>query len=179
MELLAVDDRLRVAKQVVRLPDGREVSDYIRVETAPFVVILAITEKGEIVCERQYKHGVGRTILTLAGGGIDTGERPQDAAKRELIEETGYVSDEWQLLAKTVTHGNAGGSTFYSFLARNCRKVTEPNSGDLETVQIEIHPLQKVIASFSAGESPQAGDATTLLHGLLALGLGPRPYPAD
>jgi ADP-ribose pyrophosphatase len=169
VELLR-DGRIRVSKQTVRLPDGREISDYLRVETKPTTIVLALTDRGEVLCERQYKHGVGRTILTLVGGGIEDNESPEDAAKRELLEETGYASDQWQFLAETVTHANAGGTTFFSFLARNCRKIAEPNSGDLELMKIELARLEDVLASFTGGNSPLAGDATTLLHGMLSLG---------
>jgi ADP-ribose pyrophosphatase len=173
VELLVIDGRIRVSNQLVQLPDGRQIENFLRLESTPTAVVLALTEQGDILCERQYKHGVGRKVLTLVGGRIEPGERSQDAAKRELLEETGYESDEWQFLGESVTHANAGGTTFYSFLARNCRKVTEPNSGDLEAMKIEIRSFRDVFASFANGESPLAGDATTLLNGAIALGFLP------
>jgi ADP-ribose diphosphatase len=174
-ELLAIEGRIRVSNQTVQLPDGRKIKNFLRLESTPTAVVLALTEQGDVLCERQYKHGVGRVVLTLVGGRIERGERAEDAAKRELLEETGYESHEWKFLSESVTHANAGGTTFYSFLARNCRKVTEPNSGDLETMRIERLSLHEVMASFANGSSPLAGDATTLLHGLLALGFSSSP----
>jgi ADP-ribose pyrophosphatase len=169
---LSFGNRVLVSKQNIRLPSGTEINDYLRIRTPPFVTILALTEQGEVICERQYKHGVGRTILTLVSGGIDDNEEPEKAARRELLEETGYISDNWRLLAETVTHANAGGSRFYSFIVKNCRKVAEPNSGDLETIQVELLSFEKVLLSVVSGDSPLAADATTLLHGLLALKAG-------
>jgi ADP-ribose pyrophosphatase len=169
-ELLFVEGRIRVSSQTILLPDGRRIENFLRLESTPTAVVLALTEQGQVLCERQYKHGVGRTVLTLVGGRIERGEHSEDAAKRELLEETGYESDDWKFLAETVTHANAGGTTFYSFLARNCRKVAEPNSGDVENMHIEMHSIDEVITSFANGDSPLSGDATTLLHGLLALG---------
>lgn len=169
VELLVIEGRIRVSSQTVQLPDGRQIENYLRLLSTPTAVVMALTEEGNVLCERQYKHGVGRTVLTLVGGRIEPGERPEEAAKRELLEETGYESDQWKFLGESVTHANAGGTTFFSFIARNCRKVMEPRSGDLETMQIEHLSLQEVCASFANGQSPLAGDATTLLHGLIAL----------
>ena len=56
--------RIAVFQQHVRLPDGREVADFLRVDTQPFACILARTADGKVICERQYKHGAGRVILS-------------------------------------------------------------------------------------------------------------------
>jgi ADP-ribose pyrophosphatase len=170
-ELLRRGARLVVSEQTVRLPDGREVPGYLRLSTPSFVCILARLEDGRIICERQYKHGAGRVILTLPAGAMDEGEAPLHAAQRELLEETGYESADWTALGTSVTHANAGGSTCYMFLARGCRKVAEPNSGDLETMTIELVPPAALLQAMRAGEMPLSSDPGTVLHGLIAEGL--------
>lgn len=169
-ELLRVDKRLAVFAEHIRLPDGREVEDYIHIWTPDFSSIVAQVPDGRLICERQYKHGPRRMILSLPAGALEDGESPLDGAKRELLEETGYVSDDWQFLSRRDMQANAGGGTTNAFLARNCRKVAEPDSGDLEEMTIELKTLEEVLQAFLDDEMPLVSDAAALLPGLLALG---------
>ena len=169
-ELLSVDERLQVFLEHVRLPDGREITDYLKFSTPPFVCMVAQTSDGRLICERQYKHGPGRVVLTLPAGAIEPEEEPLAAARRELLEETGYVSEEWQLIATRIMHANAGGTISYSFLARDCRKVAEPDSGDLEDMTIELLEPQAVLDALCDDQMPLVSDAAALLQGLLTLG---------
>jgi ADP-ribose pyrophosphatase len=169
-ELLRVGKRFIAFAEHVRLPDGREVEDYLQFRTPDFVVMVAVTEDGRIICERQYKHGPRRCILSLPAGAIEEGEDPLAAAQRELLEETGYASDEWQFLSSRVLQANAGCCWTKAFLARNCRKVTEPNSGDLEDMTIELKSPQEILNAVSADEMPLVSDVAALLPGLMALG---------
>ena len=72
--------------------------------------------------------------MTLApvGGYIDEGEQPLAAAKRELLEETGYKSRQWEHLGEFVVDGNRGNGIAHFFLARGAYPVTEPDADDLE-----------------------------------------------
>ena len=170
-ELLRVENRLRVVAQHVRLPDGREISDYLRFTGTPYVTIVAQIPDGRLICERQYKHGPGRVILTLPAGAIEPSEEAFEAARRELLEETGYASGAWQKLAIHHTHANAGGSISHAYLARECRKIAEPNSGDLEDMTIELRTLAEVLSALSSGDMPMASDGAALIQALTLLGL--------
>jgi ADP-ribose pyrophosphatase len=169
-ELLRVGERLRVILDHVRLPDGREIEDYLQFSVASDAVIVAQTPDGHFVCERQYKHGPRKVILTLPAGIIELGEEPMAAAQRELQEETGYASDDWQFLGCWVRHGNAGGGTTNAFLARGCRKVAEPDSGDLEEMTIELKTPDDLLKALLGDEIPLVADTAALLRALLALG---------
>jgi ADP-ribose pyrophosphatase len=170
-ELLAVGNRIRVSRERVRLPDGREVDDFLQFTTPAYATILAALPGGLLICERQYKHGPRRETLTLPAGALEKGEAPLSGAQRELLEETGYVSDDWIGLGARVTHANAGGGVSHGFLARNCRMVAEPNSGDLEEMSIELMTPAQLLAAYVTGEMALAADAATLFPGLIALGL--------
>ena len=88
---------LHVRRDVVRLPDGGEaVREYIRHPGA--VVIAAELGGGRIVLERQFRYPHGREFIEMPAGKIDHGEPTLDTAKRELLEETGYVASEWRRL---------------------------------------------------------------------------------
>ena len=92
-EVFAAEPWIRLSVQKVRLPDGRVIDDYHQVDFPDYAVVFAQTRSGEVVVERLYKHGVGRECLALPSGLLEPGEEPIDAARRELLEETGYAGD--------------------------------------------------------------------------------------
>ncbi len=85
---------LKVVRDTVRLPDGgRATREYIRHPGA--VCIVGLTDDGQVVLERQWRHPVGRVMIELPAGKLDAGEAPLACARRELLEETGYTAREW------------------------------------------------------------------------------------
>lgn len=93
-ELMYAGDFIQVRKDRVRLPDGTESSrEYINHPGA--VAVLAILDNGNLVMERQYRYPPQREFIELPAGKIDHGEDILVCAKRELLEETGYVAKEW------------------------------------------------------------------------------------
>lgn len=85
---------LKVVRDTVRLPDGGSATrEYIRHPGA--VCIVGLTDDGQVVLERQWRHPVGRVMIELPAGKLDAGEAPLACARRELLEETGYTAREW------------------------------------------------------------------------------------
>ena len=83
---------VNVYREKVQLPNGTVVEDYYRVKLSPSVLIVPITPDGDLVMVRGYRHGIGKITLSAPAGMIDAGETPLHAAKRELLEETGYAT---------------------------------------------------------------------------------------
>jgi ADP-ribose pyrophosphatase len=80
--------RLRV--DAVRMPGGRETTREI-VERDDCVAVVALDADGKLLLVRQFRKAVGKELLEIPAGGIDPGESPEEAVKREMREETGYL----------------------------------------------------------------------------------------
>lgn len=160
-EVLSSEERLTIAPwltvrtEKLRLPDGREVEGFVKLEQPSFVCIYPETADGKVICLRQYRHGPRRECVVFPGGHIDRpDESPVACAQRELKEETGYVASAWIYLGAFATNANAGGATAHMFRATGCRKVGEPDSGDLEDTRVELLTLPEIIACAGRGEMP-------------------------
>lgn len=175
-ELLDRRPWLRVWSEDVRLPGhppervGRVIEDFSTLEMPDYAVIVAMTEAGMVVAERNYKHGPRRAGLHLPAGYLEPGEEPLAAAQRELLEETGYAADEWTPLGRFAVDGNRGGGWGHFFLARGARAVARPDAGDLEEIAIELVPLAALAAATRSGEVNVLSIAAAI--GLAAAALG-------
>lgn len=88
---------LKVHRDRVRLPDGAESArEYIRHPGA--VAIVALLEDGRVLLERQFRYPLARVFVEIPAGKLEPGEDHLDTAKRELLEETGYVAADWRRL---------------------------------------------------------------------------------
>ena len=143
---------LRLWAEDVRLPDGRVVEDFSTIEMPSYAVVVALTDDGRVVVERNYKHGPRRVCLNLPAGYLEPGEDPPAAARRELLEETGYAADEWIHLGGFVNDGNRGCGEGFYYLARGARRVAEPATDDLEELAIELLGLDELARAARAGD---------------------------
>src|SRR3990167_3484347 len=82
----------KMLKRTFELPDGRVVDFDVKDEGRP-VCVLALTTENKVVLAKQFRPGPEKVLLELPGGGIEDGEEPEDAIRRELLEETGYAGD--------------------------------------------------------------------------------------
>lgn len=108
---------LHVRHDTVRLPDGNtSVREYITHPGA--VAVLALTDSGNLIMERQYRYGPRREFFEIPAGKIDHGEATLITGQRELLEETGYVASEWRHLTTTYPCIGYGDEKIEYFLAR-------------------------------------------------------------
>lgn len=134
---------LHVKRDRVRLPDGKEADrEYIVHPGA--VVIIALTEGGELVMERQFRYPLGREFLELPAGKIDPGEDIRDTARRELAEETGYSAERWRHVS--TIHPSIGYSTerIEIFLAEGLT-AAQSKLDDEEFLEVFTLPWQTAI----------------------------------
>ena len=143
---------LRVENHKIELPDGRIIEDWPWIVTPDFVNILAVTAEGKYLIFRQTKYSVDGSSLAPAGGYIEPGEDPLAAAKRELLEETGYASENWTALGSFPIDGNRGAGVAYYFLATDAREVAEIDADDLETQELLLFEKDELREALKAGE---------------------------
>jgi ADP-ribose pyrophosphatase len=151
-EVYSAPPWITIHRQRLLLPNGRIVEDYHQIALRDYVIIVAQTTDGKYIAERQYKHGIGKVSLLLPGGVIEAGEEPLLAARRELLEETGYEADNWRALGVYVSDANYGCGNAHFFVASNARKVADPDSGDLEDMQIVLMDATGLIEAVRTGE---------------------------
>lgn len=168
-DLYIAEPWLKLSMEQVKLPDGRVVEDYYRIQLQDYAVIFAQLPDDRVILINQYKHGVGKASLTLPGGGLAPGESPLVAAQRELLEETGYEAEHWRSLPRFITSANYRCSEGHIFVAQNARKVAEPNSGDLEEMEIVLLPPQDLIQAVQQGQ-------VVVLGALAAIALALNPH---
>ncbi|MCC7047538.1 MAG: NUDIX hydrolase [Alphaproteobacteria bacterium] len=168
-DLFSAPPWISVQSQSVRLPDGKRVDDFYRVTFPDYALVFAERQDGRVLVLRQYKHGVGAVSLTFPAGTFnDPSEDPLACARRELMEETGYEAAAWRSLGRYVSHANAFGNAAHFFHAMGCRKVAEPNSGDLEEMELLLMTRAELFAAAREG-------AFKLVSQLAILGLVTHP----
>ena len=149
LETTYLHPNIRVDK--CELSNGQIIAPHL-LEYVDEVIVFALTRKQEVVLIEQYRHGVQKTILELPGGSVDAGESPLEAAKRELLEETGYASDTFI----EVGHGSPNPAIYtnmiYSFLALDVAPSGKQSDFDSEAVEVSVIPLDDVIAMAKKGE---------------------------
>lgn len=138
------------------------------------VVILAVDEANnpsdpDIVFGRQYRHAAGQILIELPAGRVDAGEATLAAAKREMIEETGYRAKRWTLLTKYYASPGFLGEWMQIYLARDIREGVATPEAD-ENIEVLRMPLSKALTLIAANK---IHDGKTLI-GLLLYDAGRR-----
>jgi ADP-ribose pyrophosphatase len=144
-----------VHSDMVREPNGLVLQrDVIRHNGS--VVILALDESKnpkdpDVILERQYRHAVGRFLLELPAGRVEPNEAPLAAAKREMIEETGFRAKRWSLLTKYFASPGFLGEWMQIYLARDIREgVAQPEAD--EQIEILRVPFSQAMALVRANK---------------------------
>ncbi len=153
----------RLMKRVFRLPDGPELTFHIKDEGLA-VCIFPLTHDGKIILAEQFRVGPERALLELPGGGVEPGEDLQQAASRELLEETGYAG-ELQYVGRHFRCAYSNGETCI-FLATNCKRLGEQELDPAERVHVVELPLDDFMQQLRRGELTDAAGAWMALDHL-------------
>ncbi|MCL5946919.1 MAG: NUDIX hydrolase [Chloroflexi bacterium] len=155
---------LRIYQDALLLPNGQRIHDYYQVESRDFVVICALTAASELLALKGYKYALHQEDLQLPAGYLEDGEDPLAAAQRELLEETGYLSQNWLKFGSAIVDGNRGNGAGHFFLATGAHLHQQPSSGDLEEHQILLLPQAAIPALITQGQFQQQGTLACLAY---------------
>lgn len=160
---------LTLRQDRVRLSSGAVIDDYFVLEYPPWVNVVAVTPDDRVVLVRQYRHGLGRVDFKLAAGVVDAGDSsPEAAARRELLEETGYRGGDWRPLMVASANPSTHSNLTYSFLALGVERVALPSPEVTEDIEVLMIPVDEVERMVEEGQVVQALHLAPLLKYLLA-----------
>ncbi len=138
--------------------------DFFIIEPTNWVNVIALTENKEIVLVQQYRYGTESLTIEIPGGMIDDGEAPQLAAQRELLEETGYEANSWQLIGCTDPNPAIQNNKCYTFLAQNAFFSKEPHLDSTEEIEIITTPFSKMPELVKQGKITNSLVITAFYH---------------
>ena len=163
-EHIVKDEWIDFRDTTFRLPDGHELGPFYTYSRRDYVVIAATDPDGRYICVRQFRQGIREVTTEFPAGGIEISDGPEydtervdsdgshigkrgsrpsveealKAARRELMEETGYESDEWNFVMRIPSNATISDNYAYIFTAGNCRKVAPQNLDDAEFLNVLV-----------------------------------------
>ena len=166
-EQIVKDRWMDMKAATYRLPDGREVGPFYHYSRKDFVVIVAVDENGDFVCVRQFRQGIREVTTEFPAGGIEqsdgleygnkaAAENALDCARRELMEETGFVSDQWTHLITIPANATISDNYAYVFLAENCRKAGSQHLDETECLNMELRTAEEIEEMIRTGNFQQS-----------------------
>ncbi len=160
---------LRIDK--LEMPNGNIKEEYYVLEYPTWVNMVGITEDQEILFVRQYRHGANEIMVELPAGVVEPGEDPELAARRELLEETGYAFDNIEYICELFANPATSGNLTYTYLLQGGKKVQEQEldaSEDIEVVLMSIDEAKQFLFDNKIG---QALHSSALFYTFNKLGL--------
>ena len=154
----------------LRLPDGAVKDPYYVLERPDAAIIFPVTPEGDVVLVRQYRPAIERVELGLPAGLVERGEEPEKAARRELLEETGYAGGGWEPLGALASSPSLKDNWAYLFLARGVEPSAEPTPDEYERVEVVHVPVGELRSMVSAGEVVSSSGVAAVLLALERLG---------
>lgn len=144
---------------------GKIVDPYFVVELPTGAGAMALTENNEVILIKQYRYPVNQMMIEIPGGFIDANEIPEDAIRRELLEETGYTFSEVHLLGTTALNPGVLNNFTYMFLALGGKKTAEQKLDPNEEIEIMLKPLDEVKSMLNRHEIKQSMHGLCLFYG--------------
>jgi ADP-ribose pyrophosphatase len=146
----------------VILPNGATI-EYGVLESDGFAAVVPLTQEGGVVLVRQWRQPLQSFTLELPSGAVDAGEKPEEAAERELIEETGFRAAGLVRLASVHTSTGRTTEVCHLFRCRALREAGGPRPEPTEFIQVVEMPFEEAIAEVEAGAITDAATVLGLL----------------
>ena len=153
-----------------QFPDGRLIDPYYVVELPNWANAVVVTSNNEIVLVKQYRYPVDAVTLELPGGVINDGEDPMLAALRETQEETGYTSNQIQLICKTAPNPAINDNTAYFYLIENAVPTAHTNPDFFEDIEVVLYSKNDFIQLLQQNKIMHGVQLGPIYEALIQLG---------
>ena len=153
-----VDKDYRVFKvrvEQARSPRTKSVNKFYTLESASWVNVIPITPARDVVMIRQYRHGTHKVTIEIPGGLVEE-EDPQEAAIRELAEETGYEGGAVSLLGSVSPNPALFNNLCYTYLVEGAQKTRTLSLDASEDIEVELVPLPRIPTLIAEGRIDHA-----------------------
>lgn len=147
-KIILKDEWINIEASKCKLSNGTVIAPFYVNHVPDFVVVLPVTEEGNVILVRQYRHGIEKILLELPAGCIEMGEEPEKAAHRELFEETGCIGGIWKFLFKLSPDASKSSNYAWCFLAEGVKKTQSQHldkTEEIEVVEMSISELEKIL----------------------------------
>ncbi len=168
-EHIVQDEWIDFRRSAFRFPDGRVFQPYYSYTRRDYAVIVASDTEGRYICVRQFRQGIHEVTTEFPAGAIEKkdGTEPAaaalEAAKRELREETGCVSDCWRLLLAIPSNATISDNYAWLFTAENCRPAAAQQLDEMELLRVRKHTGAELDSMVARGEFKQSVHALAWL----------------
>jgi ADP-ribose pyrophosphatase len=139
-------------KDTALSPRTGKAHDFFILESGSWVNVIPLTEDDQVVLVRQYRHGTGQVTIEIPGGIVERKDTPEQAARRELLEETGYRAEEMIPLGFVHPNPAIQNNRCYTFLARNAHLVGDQRQDGGEDIGVLLRPLSEIPRLIREGE---------------------------
>lgn len=145
-EHIVQDEWIDFRKESFILPDGKEFSPFYNYSRRNFVVIIARTKDDKYITVRQFRHGLKSVTTEFCAGGIEGDEKDSAllAAKRELEEETGFVSDHWKHIYTIPSNPTIADNYAYLYYADDCEKTSKQHLDSTEFLEVKEYTEDEI-----------------------------------
>ncbi|MBR5639313.1 MAG: NUDIX hydrolase [Muribaculaceae bacterium] len=147
---------LTARRDVVQLPNGEINDEFYVLEYPDWINVIAITDDSHFVFVRQYRYALDLDSVELCAGVVEPGEDPIDGAKRELLEETGYGSGEWQEFMTIGQNPSTCNNLTHCFIATGVKKLQGQHLDRTEDIDVVLLTRDQVLEMLNSGELKQA-----------------------
>jgi len=161
---------LTVRKDRCELPNGNIVPSFYVIEYPEWVNVFALTEDSKVVMVKQYRHGIKEISIEIPGGVVDEGESVEEAARRELMEETGYAFDSYEYIGKISANPSTTNNFTHMYLAKGGRKVGEQDLDHSEEIEVVLMTIEEVKQLLRENKVHQSLHANCIFYALNMIG---------
>ena len=136
----------------VRLPNGEELDEYHILEYPDWTCVVCRTDDDHLVFVKQYRYAIDAVTLEFPGGAIDPDEDPEIAARRELLEETGFEAGHWSFIGKCAPDPARHTHWAWIYFASGGRRVGEQKLDPAEDMSVQLLAIDDALDLASRGE---------------------------